>query len=266
MFGQGLAEPAAEAVGVMLQNKIQAIELRVENSPSLCPAEDPEKLLLRTRLRVEVASQNQVSPGIVTQFGLEGLTLHGNRELEENALVEVRPLDFAELAEKAVVGRVFSVERTGYPGRFSYNVRLLFVEKLGTSEDSWASYMAKRLGFDPRTTFRRLTHERAKTTIPARLFEVQTTEREPLQGEVLDLGVSGALLKTDVVLNTGDELECEVCLWRVLPALRLRCRIVDVQVDSDNSSRHYCLVFLALDREKMKLLGNYVIFLVNQTR
>lgn len=261
----------------MLRNKIQGLEATDPDFPQLSLTERRKKLRVRTYIRLEYSTAEGRASAIVTDLSLDGLRMRCQKPLQDGEQVEVFFPDSSDTANtgsvrcKAVWLQDLSQDRAGTGrarGPASYEAGLHFEDSRDNMQRSWVRYVLEQLGFDENKTFQKRKFLRVKGQIPARVFTAY--EGESLTGEVVNLGVGGALLALDTPLEKDHQIHCEICLWRILPPLRLPCRVMNVAVDAEHEGegppRHlHSLLFLGMDTEEVKLLGNYVIFLINQS-
>ncbi len=254
----------------MLRNKIQGLEATDPDFPHLSLAERRRKLRVRTYIRLEIGRDSGRDHAIVTDLSLDGLRLRRSQPLIEGEKVEVYfPDGSEEHRTGAVRCRVVWVQEIGVPGRQSFEAGLSFEDSRENMRRSWVKYVLEQLGFDENKTFQKRKFVRAHGKIPARAY--LALGEEFLSGQLLNLGVGGALLELDQPLEKEQMIHCEICLWRILPALRLPCKVLSVTSEppepggGEKIRYHHCLLFLGMDIEQVKLLGNYVIFLINQT-
>lgn len=251
----------------MLRNKIQGVEATDPNFPQLSLAERRQKLRVRTYIRLQVRSGEASASAIVTDLSIDGMRLRTNLEIEEGVEIEVIFPEQSDIDPTGTaVCRVIWVKPLGAEARSLYEVGLTFKGNSSNLRSSWVRYVLEQLGFDEKKIFQKRRYLRAGGKLPARIFTID--QKETISGEVLNLGVGGALLASTTKLPKGAQINCEVCLWRILPALRLSCKIMEVRQDStispDETYFLYSLIFLGMDTEQVKLLGNYIIFLINQ--
>lgn len=251
----------------MLRNKIQGLEATDPDFPQLSLSERRTKLRVRTYIRLRIEAGKASGPAIVTDLSLEGLRLRCPGSLDIGQAVEVF------FPEELVSDRVNSVSCTvawvnsfGTPGRPNFEAGLSFNDSLDEMDSSWVSYILEKLGFDENKTFQKRQYLRAKGRIPARIFT--QVEGGTVDCQILNLGIGGALVALDSPLSEESLVHCEMCLWRVLPALRLPCKVLSVreEVSEDERVTHlHSLIFLGIDVAEVRLLGNYVIHLINQS-
>lgn len=253
----------------MLRNKIQGLEATDPDFPQLSLAERRKKLRVRTYIRLEIARKDGRASAIVTDLSLDGMRLRCQQPLENGEQIEVF---FPEGKDPEQTGsvrcRAVWLNTHEQVGRTSYEAGLSFEDSRDNMKRSWVKYVLEQLGFDENKTFQKRRFLRANGQIPARVFTAY--EGESLTGEVINLGVGGALLALDQPLPRDTQIHCEICLWRILPPLRLPCKVLSAVPDSEHGGegqpRHlHSLLFLGMDTEEVKLLGNYVIFLINQS-
>ena len=249
----------------MLRNKIQGVEATDPDFPQLSLAERREKLRVRTYIRLDMEVRGEKASAIVTDLSLSGMRIKSSFELEQGDIVEVAfPDSENRMRTGALKCDVVWVTALGPTGRTTFEAGLSFEPKAVERNDSWVSYVLEQLGFDQAKTFQKRKYLRASGQVPARVF----TSEHTMTGEVLNLGVGGALLASESSLQKDDLIHCEICLWRILPALRLPCKVMGVRQDKslNEDKPHYLhsLLFLGMDTEQVKLLGNYIVHLINQ--
>jgi hypothetical protein len=253
----------------MLRNKIQGLEATDPDFPQLSLAERRKKLRVRTYIRMEYVTEEGRGSAIVTDLSIDGMRMRCQKALKDGEQIEVFFPDGSDSENTGSVRcRAVWLQTLEQVGRTSYEAGLSFDDSRDKMKRSWVKYVLEQLGFDDSKTFQKRKYMRAKGLIPARIFTVH--EGEAITGEVVNLGVGGALLALDAPLEKETQIHCEICLWRILPPLRLPCRIMAVAEDTEHEGegppRHlHSLLFLGMDTEEVKLLGNYVIFLINQS-
>lgn len=247
----------------MLRNVIQSIE-PVE------PKQIPENLAERRRaLRVRCYCQAQAivegesHKATVTDLGLEGVRIKSmSAPFKQGAEVAVayRPPHSDGGAECGVVRcNVLWVQRSGR----EMVAGLRYNDSRENMRSSWVRYVLTELGFDESRTFQRRQHLRVDAAMPARVFhngEVALTD-----AKVVNLGIGGALVESKDELPTGSRIEMEISLWRILPTLALNGVVLHTRREPGCDGVLHSVQFGALDPGDVKLLGNYIINLINQT-
>ena len=243
----------------MLRNKIQGVEATDPDFPQLSLAERREKLRVRTYIRLDMQVRGEKTSAIVTDLSMSGMRIKTGLEV-------AFPDTENKLRTGALKCDVVWVTALGPSGRTTYEAGLSFEAKAMDKNDTWVRYVLEQLGFDQAKTFQKRKYLRASGQVPARVFT--SDPEQTMTGEVLNLGVGGALLASESSLEQDDLIHCEICLWRILPALRLPCKIMGVRKDQSlgDEKPHYLhsLLFLGMDTEQVKLLGNYIVHLINQ--
>lgn len=251
---------------IMLRNKIQGVEATDPDYPQLSLAERRKKLRIRTYIRLEYQGRQGRDSAIVTDLSLDGMRMRCVRPLTKDEQIEVFFVDSSDPERTGSVRcRVVWLKLIEQVGHRSYEAGLSFEDSRDNMRRSWVKYVLEQLGFDDKKTFQKRKYLRAKGKIPARIFTVSGASPA---GEVINLGVGGALLALDEPLAKDSQIHCEICLWRILPALRLPCKVLEVAPDSERGSQGssrflHSLLFLGMDTQEVKLLGNYIIFLIN---
>lgn len=249
----------------MLRNKIQGLEATDPDFPQLSLAERRRKLRIKTYIRLQIKLESGPGLATVTDLSLEGMRVKTKHELKDGQEVEVFFPEECGDKVGSVICKVVWLKPCGYPGRMSFEAGLSFLENPDNMERSWVNYVLEQLGFNQTKTFQKRRYLRADGVIPARAFD--SLDCDGIAGEVVNIGIGGALLALDEPLMENLQIHCEICLWRILPALRLPCRVLSVKLedeDDDDTRFLHALLFLGMDTEQVKLLGNYVIYLINQ--
>lgn len=250
----------------MLRNKIQGLEATDPDFPQLSLAERRKKLRIKTYIRLQIRLDSGPGLATVTDLSLDGMRLKTSHPLREGQEVEVFfPEDCGD-SVGSVICKIVWVNALGLPGKATTEAGLSFLDNPEKMERSWVKYVLDQLGFDQQITFQKRRFLRANGRIPARAFTSLDGEGSP--GEILNIGIGGALLALEDPLMENLQIHCELCLWRILPALRLPCRVLSVKLedeDDEDTRFLHALLFLGMDTEQVKLLGNYVIYLINQS-
>ncbi|MCA9793750.1 MAG: PilZ domain-containing protein [Candidatus Eremiobacteraeota bacterium] len=234
----------------MLRNKIQAIESDDPQYSQLTLEERRRRLRVRCYVKVDLG---EVGRGIVTDLSMEGVRIKLSQPLAEGDEVSIR---YHESGQGDVRCRTVWTKQE----REQTVAGLAYHDSGENMRRSWVKYVLEGLGFDESKTFQRRKHIRAEASIPARVLS------EPRQkGRVLNIGMGGALLETDTPLVPEDRILLEVCQWRILPALAVEAGVLQTRQEKSGGPYLSSLLFLEMEPEQVKLLGNYVIHLINQT-
>lgn len=245
----------------MLRNVIQSIEALEPKDISENLAERRRALRIRSYCLVQLAVDGEQHKGTVTDIGLEGIRLKS-------------------LSAPLVIGAEVAVSYPKSTPGFELGVVrcvVLWSQKVGremvaglryndTKENmrrSWVRYVLTELGFDEARTYQRRRHIRVDGSIPARLF--QGEESLVPDARVVNLGIGGALVETRNEVPKGIDADLEISLWRILPTLCLSGAILDVRQEPGTGFFLVSIQFGALQADQIKLLGNYIINLINQT-
>lgn len=241
----------------MLRNKIQGLEATDPDVAQFDLAERRRRVRVRCYVRVQLQDGKQQAGAVVTDIGMEGVRLKTPLPLEpEQQVVLVYPDETQGNELGKVVCRTVWVKQA----RDQSIAGLTYSDTRENMRRSWVKYVLEELGFDEKRTFQRRKLIRAQGEVPARVFADQA-----FGGKVLNLGLGGALLQCDEPLAIGQEVELEICLWRILPALKLGCKVVASREEAPGGPRLHSMLFSGLAPEQIKLLGNYVIYLINQS-
>ena len=244
----------------MLRNVIQSIEAMDAQQISRNLAEKRRALRVKSYAQVEVTCEGQSYRGTVTELGVEGLRL---KSLEA-PLAQGQALDIHyelpdEVEERGSVKvQVAWVQRVGR----EMVAGARYVDSRENMRRSWVRLLLQEIGFDDSRIFQKRQHLRVDTTIPARVFQ----HEQLIGGEhrVDNLGIGGALLHSSDPLDKGAIYSLEMSLWRILPTLRLPVGVIDVRPDPAEGYL-MSLQFGEMDAPQVKVLGNYIINMINQT-
>lgn len=241
----------------MLRNKIQGLEATDPHIERYSLAERRRRVRVRCYVRVRLDRAGTGDKAIVTDIGMEGVRLKTALPLETNdQVVIIYPEEHPGGELGKVACRVVWVQQV----RDQIVAGLTYSDTRDNMRRSWVKFVLEELGFDESRTFQKRKFIRAEGTIPARLHDTEVTK-----GRVLNLGLGGALLESPQPMEVGHEVDLEICLWRILPALSLRCQVLQTRQEHPGGPYLHSLLFMGLDADQVKLLGNYVIYLINQT-
>ena len=191
----------------MLRNKIQGVEATDPDFPQLSLAERRQKLRVRTYIRLDMQVRGEKSSAIVTDLSLSGMRIKTSFELEQGDVVEVAfPDSENRLRTGALKCDVVWITALGPSGRTTYEAGLSFEINAVERNDSWVKYVLEQLGFDQSKTFQKRKYLRASGQVPARIFT--SDPEQTMSGEVLNLGVGGALLASEKSLEKDDLIHC----------------------------------------------------------
>lgn len=247
----------------MLRNVFQSIESMDAETIAQGLAEK------RRGVRVKSYAQSQVVldghppyRSVVTELSLDGMRLKSmDAPLAEGQLIDV-VYTAAEDPERLgpVRIQVAWVKRVGR----ELVAGARFADTRENMKRSWVRFLLQEIGFDESRTFQRRQHIRVDASIPSRLFlESGAPGEAPVDGRIVNIGIGGALLETRVSVDSGRHGSLEMSLWRILPTLRLPVTILDQRHDGELIL--LSLKFGALDAPQVKLLGNYIINMINQS-
>lgn len=241
----------------MLRNVIQAIEAM--------DAQEISRSLSEKRRGVRVKSYAQVRLGehkaIVTELGVEGLRLKSMEaplaEGQELELVYSSPPEGAEAGPVKV--QVAWVQRSGR----DLIAGARYADTRENMRKSWVRFLLQEIGFDESRTYQRRKFIRVDASIPARILS--DTDCLVPDGRLVNIGIGGTLLESDLPLVVSQVYTVEMSLWRILPTLRLQATALDVRRDPDIGLTLTSLQFGPMDSAQVKLLGNYIINMINQS-
>ena len=241
----------------MLRNVIQSIESMDAREISQSLAEKRRGLRVRSYAQVRLGEHKAV----VTELGVDGLRMKSMEaplaEGQELEVIYASPPEDAEAGPVKV--QVAWVQRSGR--------ELIAGARYADSHDnmrrSWVRFLLQEIGFDETRTFQRRKFIRVDAAIPARIFR----DQDCIQAEarLVNLGIGGALLESDAPLAKGPIFTVEMSLWRILPTLRLPAAVLDSRQDADSGRVLTSLQFGSMEAAQVKLLGNYIINMINQS-
>lgn len=238
----------------MLKNAIQGLEPEHPDIASADPVQRRTMVRVRCYCPVEVATERgELARGTVTDIGVGGLRLRCQAPLVPHATVTLAYSQAESLAEtRPLQCRVLWVQN----GRRHCVAGARFEE----TPRSWAAALLDELGFDEQGTYRRRRAVQPHAAIPGRV----SRGREIVMAEarVVNLGLGGALLEGEEALDPGP-VRLDMCLWRILPTLSIDAEILDVR--RSRGTPTHSVRFPRLDGGQIRLLGNYLIYLIQQT-
>lgn len=243
----------------MLRNIIQSIEAMDARELSDTLAEKRRALRVRSYAQVKLSSNGEQFKGIVTELGLEGLRIKSpDAPFKEGQSWEIH---YALGREDAAAGPVRVqtawVQKVGR--EFVAGAR--YADSRENMRRSWVRYLLQELGFDESRIYQRRQYIRVDASIPARMLE---GSRCLAEGRLVNLGIGGALLESSLSLTKGSALTLEMSLWRILPTLRLPVTVLGTTPEPDSELVLNSLQFGTMDGMQIKILGNYIINMINQ--
>ncbi len=245
----------------MLRNVIQSIEATEAGELSDNLSERRRALRVRCYAHVELTIDGEKYKGVATDIGLEGIRVKSvGAPLIAGSDIAVRYPGSTPGFELGVVRcQVLWAQRVGR----EFVAGLRYADSKENMRRSWIRYLLMELGFDETRTYQRRKHIRVDGSLPARVFS--EGEQFLVEPRVVNLGVGGALLEARNEGVRGIPVEVEISLWRILPTLCLAGHVIDVRQEPGTGLWLHSVQFTALDSDQIKLLGNYVINMINQT-
>lgn len=246
----------------MLRNVIQAIESMDAQEISQSLQEKRRALRVRSYARAQIHVQGGESyKAVIIELGLDGLRLKSmDAPLQVGQALEVcyaLPPEGAEAGPvKAQICWVNKVGRDTIVG-------CKYADSRENMRRSWVRFLLQELGFDESRLFQRRKFIRVDAAIPARLIDGEG--RSLCEARVVNIGIGGALLETTGGLEKGLSLDLELSLWRILPTLRLPIAVIDTRLEAESGLHLTSVKFGAIGSDQVKVLGNYIINMINQT-
>ncbi len=243
----------------MFRNVVQGLDpIDVEVLASKL-SERRRQVRVRCYCRVKVTtSEGDTFRATVTDIGIDGMRLRSPIGIKPRSkLVIEYAHGEAEKAGGDICCEVVWVNKVAN----AFVAGVVYRDTAENRRRSWVMSLLQELGFDESKTFQRRRHIRAEGMIPARLFY----EGDRIDGMVVNLGLGGALMEGEADLTEGTSVELSMCLWRILPALNLKGTLLNCRSESISERFLYSIKFSELSASQLKLLGNYVIYLINQT-
>lgn len=223
-------------------------------------SEKRRALRVRSYAQVQLAAGEEQFKGVVTELGLDGLRLKSlDAPLKEGQAWDIH-YTLGPDGDPAGPVRVQTawVRRVGR----EYVAGARFADSRENMRRSWVRYLLQELGFDESCIYQRRQYIRVDSSIPARVFSGSNCVLH--DGKLVNLGIGGALLEGETSLQKGAHLTLEMSLWRILPTLRLPVLVLDVRPDQNPERTLSCLQFGSMDAQQIKILGNYIINMINQ--
>lgn len=243
----------------LFQNLLGLVTPKAEEHLS---AEERRSLIrLRCRIPVTVASESEVHQAVVTDLGVKGLQVKVATRLRPDDAIQVShaaaPAEFehATLRCRVKWSRKRRMDRENLVG-------VVFEEPPEVVENSWVRYVLNALGLDAEHVFQRRSHIRVPASIMADIYSLDRHRLD--SGQVVNLGVGGALLQTPERLQEGLDVLVELGPYARLPVLGVRGRVLRSRGDSDLRAFLHCLQFCDPGPDEMSALGDYVIYLLKE--
>lgn len=244
-----------------MRNLIQSIEAMDAREVSQSLAEKRRSLRIRSYVQVRLQAEGQDFKGVVVELGLEGLRVKSpDAPLEEGQTWDVV---FAGEGPTEELGPVRM--QTAWSQRAGRDMiaGARYVDSRDNMRKSWVRRVLQELGFEENKVYQRRQFIRVDASIPSRLFD--GTRCVLNEARVVNLGIGGALLESATAMEKNASLTLEISLWRILPTLRLPVTVLDVRPDLDTGLQLHSLQFGPMEGQQIKILGNYIINMINQT-
>lgn len=243
----------------LFQNLLGLVTPRAEED--LSAEERRELIRLRCRIPVTVASEAEVHQAVVTDLGLKGLQVKVGARLRPEEQVQVTHASAPDEFEHATLRCRVKWTRKRRMDRENL-VGLLFDESPEVVEGSWVRYVLNALGLDEEHVFQRRAHIRASASIMADIYDLDRRRLD--SGQLVNLGLGGALVQTPERLQEGLDVLVEVGPLNRLPVLELEGRVLRSRGDSDLRGFLHSIQFRDLGPDEMSALGDYVIHLLKE--
>jgi hypothetical protein len=245
----------------MLRNVIQAIESMDAQEISQSLTEKRRGVRVKSYAQVRAHLGEQDHKAIVTELGVDGLRFKSmEAPLAQGQEVELRYASQVEGAEAGPVRvQVAWVQKSGR----DLVAGARYVDSRENMRRSWVRFLLMEIGFDDTRTYQRRKFIRVDASIPSRIF--QEAEVLIAEARLVNIGIGGCLLESAESLEKDREVTVEMSLWRILPTLRLPATVIETRQDPDTGLCLTSLKFGAMDSAQVKLLGNYVINMINQS-
>ena len=245
----------------MLRNVIQSIESMDAQEISNTLVEKRRGLRVKSYAQVRAHLGDQDHKAIVTELGVDGLRLKSmEAPLAQGQEVELRYASEVDGAEAGPVRvQLAWVQKSGR----DLVAGARYVDSRENMRRSWVRFLLTEIGFDDTRTYQRRKFIRVDASIPSRIF--QDSEVLVSEARLVNIGIGGCLLESSEGLEKGREVTVEMSLWRILPTLRLPATVIEHRQDPETGLALTSLKFGAIDSGQVKLLGNYVINMINQS-
>lgn len=245
----------------MLRNVIQSIESMDAQEISQSLTEKRRGVRVKSYAQVRAQVGDQDHKAIVTELGVDGCRFKSmEAPLVQGQEVELR---YASEVEGADVGPVrVQVAWVQKSGR-DLVAGARYVDSRENMRRSWVRFLLTEIGFDDTRTYQRRKFIRVDASIPSRIFD--GSEVVIPEARLVNIGIGGCLLESASSLEKGREVTVEMSLWRILPTLRLPAIVIETRHDSEAGFYLTSLKFGSIDSAQVKLLGNYVINMINQS-
>ncbi|MFN8606216.1 MAG: PilZ domain-containing protein [Vulcanimicrobiota bacterium] len=245
----------------MLRNVIQSIESMDAQEISQSLTEKRRGVRVKSYAQVRALVGDKDHKAIVTELGVDGCRFKSmEAPLAQGQEVELR---YASEVEGAEVGPVrVQVAWVQKSGR-DLVAGARYVDSRENMRRSWVRFLLMEIGFDDTRTYQRRKFIRVDASIPSRIFQNDAVLIS--EARLVNIGIGGCLLESAEPLEKGTEVTVEMSLWRILPTLRLPAMVIETRQEPEGGLCLTSLKFGAMDSTQVKLLGNYVINMINQS-
>lgn len=197
-------------------------------------------------------------PATVVDMGLNGLRLEVPKRLKQGTTVYVqRPRPSNRFDNEHVMCTVRWCRKKSSSDVLE--VGLQYADTPGNMRRSWVKFLLKELGFEERAIYSRRKNVRAPSELPA---TVRNKEGEKLTGTLINLGVGGALFKSEQAFSPGLSVRVAVGPYQRFSALDLESTVLSTRRTQDGGAYLLSLRFCDLSSKEVRLLGDYVIRLL----
>ncbi|MBN9415643.1 MAG: PilZ domain-containing protein [Candidatus Eremiobacteraeota bacterium] len=245
----------------MLRNVIQSIESMDAQEISNTLVEKRRGLRVKSYAQVRAFVGDKEYKAIVVELGVDGLRMKSmEAPFEQGQEVELRYASEVDGAEAGPVRvQLAWVQKSGR----DLVAGARYVDTRENMRRSWVRFLLTEIGFDDTRTYQRRKFIRVDASIPSRIFR----DEEVLVSEarLVNIGIGGCLLESAQALEKDQQVTVEMSLWRILPTLRLPATVIALRNDPDSGLALTSLQFGVIDPSQVKLLGNYVINMINQS-
>lgn len=210
-----------------------------------------------------ITSDKKEISAVIVEISLDGMRLYSDKKLipEDRVMVmQQKPDDAA--AEKiyceggpVTMRVVWSRKKTGDKHFVS---GLQYADTKKNLQDSWAAEMLQLFGVSVGIA----SQKRKKIRISADLPVSIALPLEMVGGEVLDLGVGGALISTSVDISKKDILGFRIGPYKSFETLFIDGKIAHQRYVASTKKWTFGIIFTGINEKQSQLLNSYLSYLV----
>lgn len=228
----------------------------------LDPSERRQMVRVRCHIPVQCRPAETTRSGWILDMGLQGMRVRFSSPLKVGSIVPVRATMPGHARPTWVKFQVRWVRALKHNKGYSHGI--CYAQSADEVKGSWVSVLLRELGLDDRRLHERREYIRAEGRLPVSLEWIAAEQgRAPVPAvEMVNLAVGGVLLRSRLPLYVGQKVRVRLGPAQALPALELDAEVLSDKSDDGAISRLAGLRFTDLQPAQVRVLGQYVLSLL----